>query len=367
MEQVKYLETILKCYSSMDIDRLQFYLKDDYSYQDTTKEVFIKEIGKIFKEHKNTGDTELVIYEGKCAGHGCENCDKGGFRFIGNHSRNYLDLIFLMDGDDIKDIFECSGFKTTEYHEELQNSDSIDINIDDLITFSKTPEYWAKVHSAKAAYEEIMTARPRILTYDEMCYWLDRNAFTVKNIANSDFINSRMRWGIFTNLYEKLSDFREYLSMYENAFNRANNSYQLVGDEKDLITWMLEYEIMFSKTPYYFRFGILKDGGGYKSEHIDSIIFTGNQFIEGFSFINHYHKHHLVLLNKYGIYTQDEIPEVIGHTEYDFHTNPVYSIKFHLEKRVEAVGLGILIPFYLNGYAQEQNPKESDLREGNAK
>lgn len=353
MQQKTYPKIIFDCFASMDIDRLQFHLKDEYSYQDTTKEVFLKELGKIFKEHKKAGDTELLIYEGKCAGQGCENCNKGGFRFIGNHSRNYLDLIFLIDSDDIKDIFDCSGFESKECHEEIKNKASIDINADDLITFNKTPEYWANVNSAITAYEEIVTSQPRMLTYDEMCYWLDRHAFTIKNIGNDDFISSRMKWGIFTNLYEKLSDFREYLSMYENAFNSANNAYQLVADEKDLITWMLEYETMFSKAPYYFRFGILKDGEGYKSEHIDSIIFTGTQFIEGFSFIASYRKHYSVVLNKYGIYTEDEISEVIGHTEYDFATNPVYSLKFHLEKRVEAAELGINIPFHLNGYTEE--------------
>ncbi len=361
MEQVKYLETILKCYSSMDIDRLQFYLKDDYSYQDTTKEVFIKEIGKIFREHKKAGDTELLIYEGKCAGQGCENCNKGGFRFIGNHSRNYLDLVFLIDGDDIKDIFDCSGFKTTEYHEELQNQAAIDINIDDQITFNKTPEYWANVNAATAAYEELMATRPRMLTYHEMCYWLDRHAFTMKNIANGDFISSMMRWGTFTKLYEKFSDFREYLTVYENGFSKANDAYQVVTEEKDLITWMLEYETMFSKAPYYFRFGILKDGEGYTSEYIDSIIFTGAPFIEGLSFIANYHKQQLFVLNKYGIYTADEISDVIGHPEYDFSKNSVYSLKYHLEKRVEATELGIQIPFQLNGYMVDENIKEDNV------
>ncbi len=355
MERTNYPETIFKCLASMDIDRLQFYLKEEYSYQDTTKQIFLKEIERIFIEHQKAGDTELLIYEGKCAGGGCENCNKDGFRFIGNHSRNCLDLIFLMDGEDIKDIFDCLAFETTEYHEEIRNKASIVINADELITFNATPEYWSKVNSAIDAYAEIMTSRPRILSYDEMCYWLNKHAFTIENIGNGNFIISNMRWGIFTNLYEKLSDFREYLSMYENTFSRANSAYQLVAEEKDLITWMLEYEIMFSKAPYYFRFGILKDEEGYKSKHIDSIVFTGTQFIEGVSFIANYHKHYLVLLNKYGIYTAYEIPQIIGHEEYDYATNRVYSLKFHLEKREEAAELGIPIPFNLNGYRAEIN------------
>lgn len=350
MQQKTYPEIIFDCFASMDIDRLQFHLKEEYSYQDTTKEIFLNEVERIFEEHKKAGDTELLIYEGKCAGVGCDHCKRGGFRFIGNHSRNYFDLIFIMYSDDIKDIFDCLGFKTTEYHEELKNSASIDINIDDQITFNKTPEYWANVNAATTAYEELMATRPRMLTYDDMCYWLDRHAFTIKNIANGDFISSRMRWGDFTNLYEKLSDFRDYLSVYENTFSRANDAYQLIAEEKDLINWMLEYETMFSKAPFYFRFGILKDGEGYTSEYIDSIIFIGAPFTEGFSFIASYHKHHLSVLNKYGIYTAYEISDVIGHAEYDYAKNPMYSLKFHLERRVEAAELGIEIPFELNGY-----------------
>lgn len=350
MEQTNYSEIILQAISSMDMDRLQFYLNEEYSYQDAPKEVFLRELEKLFDEHKKLGDTELLIYEGKCAGRGCENCNKNGFRFIGNHSRNYLDLIFTVEGDDVKDIFECLRFKTTEYHEELQSKSSIDINTDDLITFDKTPEYWIKVNSALAAYDELITSRPRRLSYDDMCYWLNRHQYTIKNIADDDFILSRSRWYPFTKLYEQLTELRKYIAFYTDKFDAANNAYKLINEEKQLITWMLEYETMYAAVPYDFKFDISEKHEGYVSELVDSIIFCDPLLAEVFIFILHYKKNHLVVLNKYGIYTEDEISAVIGHEQYDYTANPVYSLKYHLEKRVEAARLGIQIPFNLNGY-----------------
>ncbi len=356
--QKSYLHTILECFSSMDMDGLQLFLKEDYSYQDTTKEVFLNEIENIFCEHKNNGDTELVVYEGKCSGAGCENCGSNGFRFIGNHSKNYLDLIFIMKGDDITDIFDCAEFTTTEYHEEIKNKASIEINYDDLVSFDKTPEYWIKVNSALAAYDELITTRPHSLYYDEMCYWLDKHEFTIKRIADNDFIISSMRWDAFTKLYEKLHDLRKYISQYEHKFGAANNAYPLIKEEKDLIDWMLEHEAMYSAAPYGFTHHISKKGDSYTSNLVESIIFSDSIFTGAFSFILNYKKHHLVVLNKYGIYTEDEISEMIGHTEYDFSANPVYSLKYHLAKRAEAAELGVTIPLHLNGYTEESSENE---------
>lgn len=349
MNTISYPEIILEFISLMDIERLKFYLKDRYTYQDTTKDVFLNELEKIFQEHKNSGDTQLLRYTGNCFEKACSvGCS--GYRFVGNKSRDYFDLIFKVEENDIKDIYSCSVFRTIEKLNDLQAESTLDINTDDKVSFNKTPEYWSKVNTAIAAYEEIITDQPTILNYGDLCYWLDRHEFTIKNIADGDFINSRMKWGAFTNLYQTLNDIRKYIVLYHEKFYEALKAYKEIVDEKDLITWMLEHETMYAKVPYYSKYDITKGLAGYANKNIGMIIFNDSPIVEMFDFIVTYQKHHLDILNKYGIYTLDEISQVVTQPEYDYSLNLAYSLKFHLEKRMEAAELGILIPFHLNGF-----------------
>jgi hypothetical protein len=61
-----YKQRILSFFTSMDIDKLRIFLKDEYTYQNNTKDTFLNEIEDVFEAHKNSGDTELIIYKGAC-------------------------------------------------------------------------------------------------------------------------------------------------------------------------------------------------------------------------------------------------------------------------------------------------------------
>ena len=60
------LKTILHAFSSLDINTLGKYLKDECFYLDTKKKIFLRELERVFNRHKDAGDTKLLIYEGKC-------------------------------------------------------------------------------------------------------------------------------------------------------------------------------------------------------------------------------------------------------------------------------------------------------------
>jgi hypothetical protein len=104
MDNGSYIQTILNAFSSMDIAMLRNQLKDEYSYQDATKDIFLNEIEKFFKRRKDAGDTKLIIYEGECTDETCPDYGKRGYRFIGNRSRNYIDFVFKTEKDDIINI-----------------------------------------------------------------------------------------------------------------------------------------------------------------------------------------------------------------------------------------------------------------------
>ena len=85
-----YLQSVLNYFATMDINNLRLYLKDEYPYQDTTKEIFLNKVSAIFKSCQKLKDTKLIIYKGKCGGRTCDNCGKPGYRFVGNISKNHF-------------------------------------------------------------------------------------------------------------------------------------------------------------------------------------------------------------------------------------------------------------------------------------
>lgn len=132
MSSNTYLQTILNAFVTLDIVALTANLKER-SYQDATKEIFLREVESIFEAHHRSKDTELMFYKGLCGSNTCDNCGKNGYRFVGNHSNNYFSLIFELDGDDILDIYSCTEFNTFETLEGLNESAYIFINEDEQI------------------------------------------------------------------------------------------------------------------------------------------------------------------------------------------------------------------------------------------
>lgn len=69
-----YIQSILNFFTSMNIDNLRLFLSERYSYANTKQEIFLNEIERIFETYRNSGDTELLIFEGTYAGRPFENC-----------------------------------------------------------------------------------------------------------------------------------------------------------------------------------------------------------------------------------------------------------------------------------------------------
>ena len=138
MANTTYLKTILIYFQTMDIEMLRLHLKDEYSYQNTTKEIFLDKLQGVFEDYKNSGETILLMRKGECISESsvCKNCGKSGYRFIGNNKGVYIDFIFEIEGDDIKDIYDCSTFETHKKTEHSGFQAYIYINQDDKITFN---------------------------------------------------------------------------------------------------------------------------------------------------------------------------------------------------------------------------------------
>lgn len=350
MPYSKYLPTILFLITSMDIVNLRLLLKEEYSYQDTTKDIFLTELESIFKAHKNCSDTELVIYEGKCAGRMCENCGKKGYRFVGNKSKNYFDLLFETEGDDIKDIYHCEQFKIFERIEVLGTRASIEINLDDQVTFNKTPEYWSKVYAADKAWKEIITTPPMLMDFKDLCYWVDKNAVTDSLIGSFDVFDGTgiMRWSPFSMLYADLKRVRSYITNHIEEIKLANLQSKHIQTEQDLIDWLVKYEDIHEEASSDLKYGFVK-GNGYFSLYAKTpIYFNDPVFDETQCFFKFFQDHFDDVFQKYSVYLDVDNTILFNTRGKIADGEAIFSLKFHLAYRKTMENLGIEVPFFLN-------------------
>ena len=103
-------DAVIHFLQRLDIEMVDAVLEDNRSYQDFAKPVFIKKLTIALKEFAETGDTFLNISPGICGDGGCNHKCKG-YSFIGNNSRNYLDMIIDVKDGVVQDMYECSVFK----------------------------------------------------------------------------------------------------------------------------------------------------------------------------------------------------------------------------------------------------------------
>lgn len=101
-------EALVHFFQLMDIEMISLLLNDAPTYQDFPKDVFIEKLSRTFEEFKEKGDTFLNAIQGACS-----ICDKSknGFMFIGNASKQYMSIIFDIEGNVAKDVYECAKMK----------------------------------------------------------------------------------------------------------------------------------------------------------------------------------------------------------------------------------------------------------------
>ena len=343
-----YLQSILNCFASMDIDNLRLYLKDEYTYQDTTKEIFLKEVSTIFTSCQKLKDTELIIYKGKCGGRTCDNCGKPGYRFVGNVSKNYFDLLFETEGDDIKDIYHCEQFKIFERIEDLGTRANIEINLDDQVTFNKTPEYWSKVYAATKAWSEIITTIPRLLDFDDLCYWVDKHSVTDSLIGSFDMFDGIMKWTPFSSLYADLKEVRSYISNHIEEFKLANNEAKQIQTEQDLLDWLVKYEDIHEEASNIMKYCFVKEKGYFSLYPKNPILFNDPVFDATLCFIKFFQDHFDDVFRKYSTYIDEENTILYNNGWSRSFGVANFSLKYHLAFRIAMEELGTDVPFYLN-------------------
>jgi hypothetical protein len=98
----------------MDSNMLNLILDKNILYQDYEKKLFVKKLSYAFDEFLSRGNSYLNRFEGKCTSNICTNANCKGFSFVGNSSKDYMDLIIEIKNNKVTDIYECSKFINSE-------------------------------------------------------------------------------------------------------------------------------------------------------------------------------------------------------------------------------------------------------------
>lgn len=345
--QVNYIKTILQCFARMDIKGLYRYLRDDYSYQEASRDVFLEKVSLLFKKYRQAGDTELLMFAGTCRGEGCESCGNGGYRFIGNVSRNYTDLVVIADHvkDDILDIYSCSSFESHGLHSgELNEDQSIYIHWDERIDFQSTPEYWSLVQAAEIACDDLIQTRLTEYELPDLDYWVKKHADTVQRIKDSYWWGPDMRWTPFIDLYEDTSVTFSYFTRWQKELDAAEQELPGLNTEDEILQWLLRYEPVYGEFPFWLKCrNSCFDAEGNRA---DIKLVPGPTLARRIALIRHYQELYERLFRKYNTYTEEETSEIISNEKLAGLHMEIFKLSYHMQKRKTLGESGITMPFY---------------------
>lgn len=339
-----YVQSILNFFSSMNIDNLRLFLSERYSYANTTQEIFLNEIERIFENYRNSGDTELLIYEGTSSGRNLIDQGKKGYRFVGNNSRNYLDLIFDIDKDDIKDISSGELIMPDAEISDLGTKADFYIKMDDQNSSFQNPEYWSYAYIADIAISEISQAKQ--LNLQELGLWINKYSLLYSKLQSNIFSNVNMKWCPFVGIYDDLMKVWEYISKHISEITEANRIINQTDNEQDIINWVVKYEKVYDEAPLLSLIAFEHKGNDI---HIynKKVVLIGDEFSQTSNFEQSYSEHNHKLLQKYYIYSSAEMAEMYNEENIRDEKPNINSLKFHLEQRRIMEELGINLPFNL--------------------
>ena len=122
--QITNAQLVRKCIQEMNIEALYYLLDVERTYQDWQRNEFILKLERVMEKFEANGDTYLNAVQGSCGG----SCSKGqnGYLFIGNNSKNYMNLLFVEEELQLTDLYECSLFRTQFENIELRQRYYID-------------------------------------------------------------------------------------------------------------------------------------------------------------------------------------------------------------------------------------------------
>ena len=238
---MKPKDLILKYISEMDSEMLSMVLSDDKTYQEATKTVFLEKLEELFVEFKENGETLLTPYNGTCGSEDCTNRGCTGYSFVGEASKESIDLIFDESEDIVKDIYNCN-FMLSEYKDrENCHSKFLYVSPDEEAKYIPSPDYLYKVQLCQKAIDEISSSDKTYLTKDDYIYWLEKYKGLKDSLKDIHIVFNKTR--MFSDIYFSFSEMVEFLEYEADAF-KGLQEFKLIdiSNETQLIQFLLKFE-----------------------------------------------------------------------------------------------------------------------------
>jgi hypothetical protein len=325
-------ELIIDSIKKMNLIMLEVLLDDHKTYQDASKEVFIKKIEKVFSKLKAKGDTQLESYNGFCNSDECSNKGCQGYSFVGKISKNFIDLIFDEAGDDVNDIYDCHGFEILNKSIQRGNSLSIHIMRDEEADFKPDVEYLMEVQKCNSAYEELYQHLNNIINKEIYLPWLAKHFALYQSFPFPPFIEDSKMFRLY-NLYSSIDDLKDYLQCDDSA-KKAVTEFESIknGNETQLLAWLVKYE----KTGHDLTLFMYDDMDFAHPKAkpyfmVDDLRISTSDFkhIARFKFL--FDEYYWDMLEKHSTFTEDEKQRYINQNSK--MANYISSLSYHLEKR----------------------------------
>jgi len=242
-------DIVLESIKQMDMGRLQLVLDHRYTYFGATKEVFLKKLNVIFQTCQKKGDTIFEQHKTHCP---CKLCNVPNlitFTFVGNVSRGYMKLVFVLKQERIINIYTCNNMYEKNdifyyYELEFENGTpdtheyySIRVASDEKANFISTPYYQYYIAKCDRACAQLNVYRNQIIPVEVIFDWVNKH----QKVVNYFFDASRdeeLKYLVlfFRNLSDELK-FREVARQAMDAM-----TFNPEKDKEELINWLIVYE-----------------------------------------------------------------------------------------------------------------------------
>nr|WP_287937160.1 hypothetical protein [Algoriphagus sp.] len=348
-----YLNQVLQAFADMDADLLGELLDPDQVYQEVPLAVFVEELRELFGQFKKDGDEYLEVESGNCCGLACyPELIRTAYRFVGNHSRNYIDFRFITepteDGQDhlIKEICECHELRCHQPKDWYGTQYSIWVYDDQKPDFFLSPDELIHTEIALNAYAE-MKAR-EFYPLAEIKPWMEkyRQTFDFIDENKMAYPGRYLRW---TSFYNEFEIFRRDLRLFEKwektlLVEAYRNKLEL--PEEVLIEVILDAEKVLIDEQQEWIHYILSEEKGYRFFHYPTHYVGGaaDLFSESWAWFKPRQE---ALVEKYFSLTDWEVDEFLQSLSVLDPEGRIKSLTFHLEVREKAKKRGEEIPFGL--------------------
>jgi hypothetical protein len=258
-------EAFLFFLCNLRMDMLDIVLSDKRSYNGASKEVFIEKLSAVMADFEREGDKKLIPVAGKCTSKDCH--DGGiGYRFIGDKSRNYLDLIIQTDDDDeVLNITYCPNFALLSKSGEQQRfARNIKIEYDERFDFNPPVNFWIEVQICDKACEELSALHNqytnpknnnkwiKYINIEILADWVDRYESQGRKIANSDKGHYKAKFDAIYSHSSSLIEIHKLNGITTKAMHEFKTQGICKKKYKLLLRWLVTYEKLFERLEILF-------------------------------------------------------------------------------------------------------------------